>query len=123
MSMLFLAGTNSIIELITVLLIFVFVLFITYFVTRWIAGYQKTKLSAGNFEIIDGTRIGNNKYLHIIKIADKYVCIATGKDEVTFITEIDGDALKSNETSLTDDNKSVDFSNIMTQIKDKFAGK
>ncbi len=121
--MIFLSGTNGIIELITVLLIFVFVLFITYFVTRWIAGYQKTKLSAGNFEIVEGIRIGNNKYLHIIKVADKYVCIATGKDEVTFITEIDEDALKQTGFSAEPDENRADFSNIMTQIKDRFSGK
>ncbi len=121
--MLILSGTSSVIELITVLVIFVFVLLITYFVTRWIAGYQKTKLSAGNFEIIEGIRIGNNKYLHIIKVADKYVCIGTGKDEVTFITEIDADALKTDEVSVLSENSGTDFSNILTQIKDKFSGK
>ena len=61
---------NSVVELITVLVIFLFVLALTYYVTRWIAGYQKTKTAQGNLSVIEAIRISNNQYVHIIH---KYV--------------------------------------------------
>ena len=51
---------SSMLELISVLLIFVFVLALTYFVTRWIAGYQRTKTAQGNLSVIEVIRVANN---------------------------------------------------------------
>ena len=43
--------TDSYLQFLTVLLLFVFVLVITYFTTRWIARYQKVKSNADNLEV------------------------------------------------------------------------
>ena len=48
---------NSVIDLITVLVIFVFVLALTYYVTRWIAGYQRTKTAQGDVSVLEGVRV------------------------------------------------------------------
>ena len=45
--------TDSYLQFLTVLLLFVFVLVITYFTTRWIARYQKVKSNADNLEVIE----------------------------------------------------------------------
>ena len=39
------SSLNSFIQLLGVLLIFLFVLVITYFTTKWIGGYQKVQMS------------------------------------------------------------------------------
>ena len=54
-------------QFITVLLIFLFVVAITYFTTRYIAGYQKNLIRTGNMELVESLRISNNKYLQIVK--------------------------------------------------------
>lgn len=84
-------------QLITVLLIFVFVLVITAVTTRWIANFQKTKAPNSNIEVIESTRIAQNKLVEIVRIGDKYFAIALGKDTVTLISELEGDSLKFSE--------------------------
>lgn len=80
--------TDSYLQFITVLLLFVFVLLITYVTTRWIASYQKTKVSGNNLEVMETCRITSNKYLQIVRAGTKYVLIAVGKDEVHMLTEL-----------------------------------
>ena len=89
---------NSIVQFITVTLIFIFVLAITYFTTRWIGSYQKKKMSYGNIKVIESTRLSSNKILEIVKAGDKCVLIAVCKDTVTYLGEINEDALEFKET-------------------------
>ena len=52
---------ESFFRLMGVLLIFVFVLALTYFCTRWIARYQGNLHTTKNIKIIETYRITNNK--------------------------------------------------------------
>ncbi len=91
-----LTGTpGSYAQFITVLLIFVVVLGITAVVTRWLASYQKQQSVNENIEIIETTRIANNKYIQIIRAGEKYMVIAVCKDTVTMLGEIPEDSLKA----------------------------
>ena len=79
---------NSIIQLITVLFIFLFVLVITYFTTRWIANFLKGKITNQNIQVIETYRLTTNKYIQSVKIGEKYLAIGIGKDTVTPLTEL-----------------------------------
>ncbi len=73
---------------------FVVVVALCYFTTHFIANYQKHNMSNHNFEIIDSMRIGNNKFLAIVKVGrDSYYCVGMGKDEITFLGELSSDDL------------------------------
>lgn len=85
--------TDSYVQFMTILVLFVFVLGITYFVTRWIGGYQKSTSSNANMEIVETFRMSNNKYVQIIRIGQKYLAVAVCKDSVTMLTEIPKDDL------------------------------
>ena len=75
---------ESIFELIVVLVIFVGILFLTYYTTKWIAGYQKGRMVNQNLELIETLKITNNKYVQIIRAGkDKYLVIGVGKDEIS----------------------------------------
>ncbi len=103
---------DSYVQFLTVLLLFVFVLFITFLTTRWIANYQKSKICGGNIEIIETTRVTSNKYLQIVRAGNKYVLIAVGKDEIHMLTELSAEELtfqKENSVSIRD------FSKILAQ--------
>lgn len=80
--------TDSYVQFITVLLLFVFVLAITAFVTRWIGGYQKGRSAGANMELIESLRLSNNKYVQIVRIGRKYLAVAVCKDTVTMLSEI-----------------------------------
>ncbi len=86
-------------QLLTLLIIFILVLAITYYVTRFVGNYQKNKLSGSNINILETMRIANNKYIQIVKIGSKVFAIAVAKDTVTYLCELDEDELIYNESS------------------------
>ena len=107
---------DSVIQFITVLLIFVFVLGIAYFTTRYVAGIQKDRYKTGNMEIIETLRISNNKYLQIVRAADKYYCIAVCKDTITMLGEIQKENMVFYENGV---NANLNFQDIFERIKQK----
>ena len=78
---------NSMLELITVLLIFLFVLALTYYVTRWIA--------RGNLSVIEAIRVANNQYIQILRAGtDKYLVVGIGKDRITLLATLSEEELR-----------------------------
>ena len=86
--MLLTSSWNSFIQLLGVLVIFVFVLVITYFVTKWIGGFQKQQMTGRSVQIVDTVGIAANKYIQILKVGDVYLVIAVGKDQVTMLAKL-----------------------------------
>ena len=87
-------SVNNFIQLIGILFIFLLVLALTYFTTKWIASYQKGHSYNKNLKIIETLRLTTNKYIQIVEAGDVYLVIAIGKDEVTFLTQLTKEQLK-----------------------------
>lgn len=83
------SGYNSILDLVTVLLIFIFVVGITLFTTKYIANYQKVQNAGKNIEVIETCKIAQTKYIQIVRIGKKYVAIAVSKDTAELLTELE----------------------------------
>lgn len=86
-------------QLLTLLIIFIFVLAVTYYVTRFVGNYQKNKMSGSNINILESMRIANNKYIQIVKIGSRVFAIAVAKDTVSYLCELDEDELIYKESS------------------------
>lgn len=86
-------------QLLTLLIIFISVLAVTYYVTRFVGNYQKNKLSGSNINILETMRIANNKYIQIVKIGSRVFAIAVAKDTVSYLCELDEDELIYKESS------------------------
>lgn len=91
--------TEAFAQLLTLLIIFIFVLAVTYYVTRFVGNYQKNKLSGSNINILETMRIANNKYIQIVKIGSRVFAIAVAKDTVSYLCELDEDELIYKESS------------------------
>lgn len=85
--------TNGIIQFLTVLVIFVFVLAVTYFATRFVGTYQKNTMIGRNITVLETLRISSTKYIQIIKTGDKCFVIAVCKDTVTLLGEVEEETL------------------------------
>ncbi len=85
---------ESFTQFLTVILVFILVLGLTYFTTRFVGSYQKVRGINRNFEVIETLKITNGKYLQIVKIGEKYVVIGIGKDNITSICELDPSDVK-----------------------------
>lgn len=106
-------GVKSIGELFVLIIVFSLVLFITYYVTRWIGNIQKTQLSSGNINIVEVRRFMGNKQLALVKVGEEFFLIGVGKDEMTFIGKVDGSNIHIEETP----QQSESFSAILDKIK------
>lgn len=108
--------TDSYIQFMTVLLLFLFVLLITWWVTKWTAGYQKSQTANANMEIVETIRLSGNKYVQIIRVGRKYLAVAICKDTVTMLTEIsEQDLVFPDESAL----KPTRFKDILDRIQNK----
>ena len=108
--------TDSYIQFMTVLLLFLFVLLITWWVTKWTAGYQKSQTANANMEIVETIRLSGNKYVQIIRVGRKYLAVAICKDTVTMLTEIsEQDLVFPDESAF----KPTRFKDILDRIQNK----
>ena len=116
---------DSFVQLITVLIIFVFVLILTYFTTRWMAGIQKGRSFNKNLRIIETISVGNNKMISIVEAGTKYIVVSIGKDDVNYLTELKEEELKDlsfkDPQSMTQNTES--FSAIMDKLKEKYSNR
>lgn len=107
---------ESLTQFLSALVIFIFVLAITWFTTRYIANFQKQSMSGRNIEVIETTKITPNKFLQIIKVGEQYLLIAVCKDTVTMLAQLDGAHLIMGNTDST---IPMDFSDILKRAKHK----
>lgn len=88
------SGVESFVQLLGILVVFILVLVLTYFTTKWIASYQKGHSYNKNLQVIETLKLTTNKYIQIIEAGDIYLVVAIGKDEVTFLTQLTKAQLK-----------------------------
>ncbi len=99
---------SSVSQLLTVLLIFIFVLVLTYWTTRLAGNYKKQQMSGKNIQVMETVSISASKYLQIIKVGSKYFVIGVSKDTITYLCEINEEELDfSNNNGAGDSFKSI----------------
>lgn len=85
---------DSYAQFIAVLAVFVLVLAVTAFTTKWIASYQKQQNVNLNIEVVETTRISGSKYIQIVRIGETYKAIAVCRDTVTLLGDIPAEQLR-----------------------------
>ncbi len=114
-------GWHSFVNILSLLLIFVLVLVMAYFSTKFIAKIQANNINnKSNIKIIESFRLGNNKFIAIVKIGGDYYAIALGKEEVTFIDKLDQDGLSLNQEGTSQTDGSIEGSSSFKEILSQF---
>ena len=121
MGVLISSSIESFIQLIGVLFIFVFVLLITYFTTKWMGNIQKGRFSSSNLLLIETISIGNGKLICLLEAGTVYLVVAVGKDEVSLLAQLSKEELKdvSFLNSKESENVSGSFQEVLEKVKDK----
>lgn len=114
------SALESIAQLITALLVFAFVLLITWAATRWVGNNQKMQLYCKNIEVIETFKVTTNKYIQIVRTGDKYLAIAVCKESITMLAELDGECLTLSESDST---KEIPFGEILEKVKGRIQKK
>ncbi len=89
-------GVESAAQFLTVLVLFIVVLALTYFTTKFVGNYQKLQGFGKNIEAIETYRLTGNKFLQIVRVGRKYFLLSIGKDEVSSIAELSEEDLDLN---------------------------
>ena len=115
------SSIESFVQLIGVLLIFVFVLVITYFTSKWMGNIQRGRLTSNNLRVLETIAIGNGKLICLIETGNVYLVVSVGKDNVHTLAQLTMDDLK--DTSFLKDKESGttsdSFQEILAKVKDK----
>ena len=84
---------DNIVQLITVIFLFVFVLALATLTTRFVGGLQKGQSMSPNMDIVETMKIAPNKYIQIVRVGDSYFSFVVCKDTVTLLGEISKDEI------------------------------
>ncbi len=106
-------GADSYLQFISILIIFIGVLIATYYVTKWIANYQKGNESGRNIDIVETCRISTSKYVQIVRIGKRYVAIAVSKDDITNLGDVPEEDLELSKP----ETESLGFKDVFEKIK------
>lgn len=79
---------SSAASLVTLLVIWVIVMVIAYYTTKFVAVRTNGNLHATNIEVIETYRISNVKFIQIVRIGEKYMAIAIAKEQITPLCEL-----------------------------------
>lgn len=105
---------ESIWQLISVSMIFLIVLGLSYYTTRWISKIQKKQSFHKNIEVIETFKITTNKYIQIIRTGEKYLVIAIAKDNISMLAELDEQQLN---LAMGEEIPNETFAEIFNRIK------
>ncbi len=119
-------------QLIFLIFVFVAVIFLAYYSTKFIAGAKIKTMEKNNMKVIETISIGFNN-IHIIKVNKQYFLISSSKEGIRILSEINEDGIRY----LTELNKEdISLENFINKIsfeenlkmylknaKDKLGGK
>ena len=104
-------------QLMGVLTIFLIVLFLTWLVTHWIAGYQQDQTRHQNLRIIETLRLTTNSYIQIIEVGDIYLIIGVSKDHIEKLAEVSKDSLELDTVIGQKTDLNAGFHDIFDKVK------
>ena len=90
----------------------IFVLFLTYYGTKWLS-VKVTNISQSKYiNVLDKIVLGQNKYLAIVEISNKYYLLSVTDNNINILKELDELEIKT--TYNTSEN--LEFNKIFSKI-------
>lgn len=93
---------DNLLQLMGLILLFIFIIISAHFISKFIAGIKVNKMKDSNFHIIDSIQISQGKILQIIKVGERYILISISKENINFIMELNEDEISIKEIESTD---------------------
>ena len=103
-------------QLVGLLSVFIFILVATYFSSRMIGQYKLGQMKHKNFKVIETYKAAPNKYLQLVKMGNKYIVIAIGKDEIHVVTELSEDEVL---LPIEGHQQGMKFADFITKVQGK----
>ncbi len=111
---------NSLLQLLGVSILFIFILVITYYTTKFVGGVKLGITKNSNFKVLETHKVAQNKYLQLIQIGTRYFVISIGKDDIRFLAELnEGDIIQQEELKSPKNNFTELFNSVIKRQKEK----
>ena len=107
---------QNVLEMITVLIVFILVLIATYYTTKWIGKSGVVQTHTKNIKVIETFRIAPNKYIQIVQLGNKYYSIGVSKENITFLTPLEEEQLDFTEEKV-DGQSGEAFRDLIERIR------
>ncbi|MCM1272220.1 MAG: flagellar biosynthetic protein FliO [Clostridium sp.] len=113
-------SSQTIWQFIKLILIFVVILILAYYATRFVAKYHSNSLvGKTGLKIVESMSVGNNKFIVIAQINGSYYALGVGKDEITFIDKLSDYTPRVSEGMTVDDGSKKSFKDVLAQLSSK----
>lgn len=76
-------------EIISLIIVFVFVIGLAYFITKKLASLGALRMQSKNMKILETLQLGINQYIHLVKVGEKILIIGVSKDNISYLCEVD----------------------------------
>lgn len=114
------SSMDSLFQLIGVSILFIIILVITYYTTKFVGGAKLGMTKNSDFKVIETFKITQNKYLQLIQIGTRYFVISISKDDIRFLTELNENEIKQqDETKPPKSNFTELFNSVLKKQKEK----
>ncbi|WFR54966.1 flagellar biosynthetic protein FliO [Anaerocolumna sp. AGMB13025] len=111
---------DSLLQLIGVSILFIIILVVTYYTTRFVGGVKMGITKNSNFKVLETFKVTQNKYLQLIQIGTRYFVISVSKDDIRFLTELnETDIIRQADSQLPKNNFTELFHSVLKKQKDK----
>lgn len=111
---------DSLLQLIGVSILFIIILVVTYYTTRFVGGVKMGITKNSNFKVLETFKVTQNKYLQLIQIGTRYFVISVSKDDIRFLTELnETDIIRQADSQLPKNNFTELFQSVLKKQKDK----
>lgn len=110
------SSLESISQLICVILLFLFVLFLSYVAARISGSFQANKLNKNsNIKVVEVYRLSNSKMIEIVQIGQHFYALAVGKDEISLICKLEDDEVRIQPATL----EPLNFKKILDKMRNE----
>lgn len=106
------SAAAGIFKFIVLFIVFIAVLVLAFYFTKWYANSGMVKKGYGNIRVIESYQVAPGKVVYIVKIGSKFVSIMTSKDNIVKLTELSEGDLEFKETELNN----ASFKDVMGQM-------
>lgn len=103
-------------QLFFLILIFVFILFLTYYSTKWVSTLKFKTRNSKNIKIIESTSVGVQNTIQLIQVGEQFFLIGVTKENITFLSELTG---KFDKEENEEQKNKVPFEKYMQEFFDK----
>lgn len=112
------SSSNNLFSSIVILVLFFGILIAAYYFTRFLGRFQMRQSKQSNMKIVEAIPVGPGKTIQLVKVGEKFVLLGVTKDQITFITEVDEEALNLEQLK-TSVEGGQDFSRYLSRFMDK----